>query len=128
MCRGQFVNSYDHRSAVYSVSAHPSTPEVVITASENGSVYIIDTRLPNTAGLSISFPLLLPSLSLSPSLPPFPLLPHLSPSLPLLPHLSPSLPLLPHLSPSLTSPPSPLSFPPPTHTPSLSDLSLQWSC
>lgn len=44
--RGQFVNSYEHLQAVYSVACHPSSPEVVLTASEDGCVYIIDTRLP----------------------------------------------------------------------------------
>lgn len=45
--RGQFMNSYDHQhEAVYCVAAHPSSPEVVLTASEDGCVYIIDTRLP----------------------------------------------------------------------------------
>ena len=46
MHRGQFVNSYEHLEAVYGVAAHPSSPEVVMSASEDGCVYIIDTRLP----------------------------------------------------------------------------------
>ena len=40
------MNSYEHLEAVYSVATHPSSPEVILTASEDGCVYIIDSRLP----------------------------------------------------------------------------------
>ena len=43
---GQFINSYQHLDSVYCVACHPSSPSLVFTSSEDGCVYIIDTRMP----------------------------------------------------------------------------------
>jgi len=42
---GHTISSFEHMDAVYCVAPHPSSPEVVYTASEDGCVYIIDTRV-----------------------------------------------------------------------------------
>lgn len=51
---GQLISHHEHLDAVYSVSPHPTLPSVVITASEDGCVYTIDTRQPCRRGKSFS--------------------------------------------------------------------------
>lgn len=40
------INTIEHNDAVYCVAAHPSSPHIILTASEDGTVHIVDTRLP----------------------------------------------------------------------------------
>ena len=46
-CSGRQVSVHPHSEAVYSVSAHPFSPDTIITASEDGVVRTIDSRLPH---------------------------------------------------------------------------------
>ena len=41
------MSVHPHSEAVYSISAHPHSSDTIITASEDGVVRIIDTRLPH---------------------------------------------------------------------------------
>lgn len=41
------MSVHPHCEAVYSVSAHPFSPDTIITASEDGIVRNIDSRLPH---------------------------------------------------------------------------------
>lgn len=45
---GRMVSHYEHLEAVYDISPHPSSPDLILTASEDGSVNIIDTRRPKS--------------------------------------------------------------------------------
>ena len=49
---GQQISQHEHLDAVYSVAPHPTMPSVVITASEDGCVYTVDTREPYRRGES----------------------------------------------------------------------------
>lgn len=44
---GKLVSKYEHCDAIYSVAPHPSSPSIVLSASEDGCVYTIDTRQPH---------------------------------------------------------------------------------
>lgn len=43
---GRSLSVFPHNDVVYCVAAHPSSPQIILTASEDGTVHIIDTRLP----------------------------------------------------------------------------------
>ena len=40
------MSTFSHLDSVYCIDAHPTSPSVVVTASEDGCVYIVDTREP----------------------------------------------------------------------------------
>lgn len=65
VCSGQPISHHEHLDAVYSVAPHPTLPSVVITASEDGCVYTVDTREPYRRGEALDTQLVtftLPSL------------------------------------------------------------------
>ena len=44
--RNDLVQTYQHLGPVYCVDAHPSCPSVIAAATDDGSIYLIDTRAP----------------------------------------------------------------------------------
>jgi WD40 repeat protein len=45
---GEFIRIYSHPAAIYCVDPSPVSPHIFAAGTEDGSVFIVDSRLPSS--------------------------------------------------------------------------------